>query len=341
MRVGIVGTAFGESRCRMLGEVPESSLVAVCGRDFGRTRALAERYSVAAELDYRALVARDDIDVVGVYTSTDLHGEIAIAAAKAGKHVIVSKPTAVSVEEGEAMLAAAEAAGVQLVVEFDTRYQPGAYRIYKAIAEGRLGRLIQGDYVNKCHRAQSYYDEGSGWRGVAAMGGGCLYNQGVHPIDHLLWYQGEVEGVFAISNTFTHAIGAEDAVSATLRFANGSFATLTITTTYKSGLPDGRYGGGTLKRAQVHGEVGSATVEGDTVSTWVVPDDRAAEPIPDEPPRNVFQDLAWSLADPSRRSHTLVSGQKALESVYVTAALRASATTGAYVPLASVRHAGR
>jgi len=341
MRVGIVGTAFGESRCRMLGEVPEASLVAVCGRDAARTGALAERYGVAAELDYRALIARDDVDVVGVYTSTDLHGEIAIAAAKAGKHVIVSKPTAVSVAEGEAMLAAAEAAGGQLVVEFDTRYQPGAYRIYKAIAEGRLGRLIQGDYVNKCHRAQSYYDEGSGWRGIAAMGGGCLYNQGVHPIDHLLWYQGEVEGVFAIAKTFTHEIEAEDAVSGTLRFVDGSLATLSITTTYRSGLPDGRYGGGTLKRAQVHGAAGSATVEGDTVATWVVPDERTAPPIPDRPPRNVFQDLAWSLAEPSRHSHTLVSGSKALESVYVTAALRQSAESGAYVPLASVRHAGR
>jgi hypothetical protein len=73
----------------------------------------------------------------------------------------------------------------------------------------------------------------------------------------------------------------------------------------------------------------------------VVPDEPAAQPIPDQPPRNVFQDLAWSLADPSRHSHTLVSGPKALESVYVTAALRQSAESDAYVALASVRHAGR
>ena len=338
MRVGIVGTAFGESRCRMLGEVPEAALVAVCGRDAARTQTLADRYGVAAETDYRALVARDDIDVVGVYTSTDLHGEIALAAFAAGKHVIVSKPTAVGVAEGEAMLAAADAAGRRLVVEFDTRYQPEAYRIYKAIAEGRLGRLIQGDYVNKCHRAQDYYDHGNGWRGAAALGGGCLMNQGVHPIDHLLWYQGPVAGVFAVSSTFTHAIDAEDAVSATLRFTNGSFATLSVTTTYKSNLPDGRYGGGTLKRAQVHGESGSATVEGDAILDWVVPDACGTNALPDQPPRNVFQDLAWTLADPRRAAHTLVSGAKALESVYVTAALRASAARGSYVSVAEMQN---
>jgi UDP-N-acetyl-2-amino-2-deoxyglucuronate dehydrogenase len=337
LRVGIVGTSFGESRCRMLAEVPEAELVAICGRDAARTQAVADRQGCAAVLDYRDLVTRTDIDAVGVYTSTDLHGEIAIAAARAGKHVIVSKPTAVTVAEGEAMLAAARATGVQLVVEFDTRYMPGAYRIYKAIAEGRLGPLIQGEYANKSHRAQPYYDESGGWRGIAAMGGGCMLNQGVHPIDHMLWYQGEVEGVFAMSSTFTHDIPAEDAVSALVRFRNGSFANVTITTTYHSGLPSGRYGEGTLKRAQVHGPDGSATVEGDSVINWIVPDSDVGAPIPEQPPRNVFQDLAWSLADPSRRSHTLVAGEKALESVYVTAALRQSAATGAYVTIDQVR----
>jgi len=339
MRVGIVGTAFGESRCRMLGEIAEAELVAVCGRDSERTQALADKYGVAAETDYRSFVTREDVDVVGVYTSTDLHGEIAMAALAAGKHVIVSKPTAVGVVEGEAMLAAANAAGRQLVVEFDTRYQHGAYRIYKAIAEGRLGRLIQGDYVNKCHRGQDYYDHGNGWRGIAALGGGCLMNQGVHPIDHLLWYQGPVEGVFAVSSVFAHDIEAEDGVSATLRFANGSLGTLSVTTTYKSNLPDGRYGGGTLKRAQVHGIAGSATIEGDTVVDWKVPEPADTTPLPDLPPRNVFQDLALSLADPNRRSHTLVSGAKALESVHVTAALRASAASGTYMRIADVANA--
>ncbi|WP_011581292.1 MULTISPECIES: Gfo/Idh/MocA family protein [Chelativorans] len=337
MRVGIVGTAFGESRCRMLAAVPQAQLIAVCGRDEARTRAVAERHNCVPVLDYRALIARPDIDVVGVYTSTDMHGEIAIAALRAGKHVIVSKPTAVDVPEGEAMLAAAREAGVQLVVEFDTRYVPGAYRIYKAIAEGRLGPLIQGDYVNKCQRSQAYYDEGSGWRGIAAMGGGCLQNQGVHPIDHLLWYQGQVEGVFAFSATVGHDIPAEDAASAVIRFTNGSFATLTVTTTYRSNLPDGRYGGGTLKRAQVHGSLGSATIEGDTVADWVVPEAVVAAPIPDHPPLNVFQDLAWTLADSARPAHTLVAGERALDGVYITAALRQSAATGAYVAIDQLR----
>src|SRR5688572_26554904 len=80
MRVGIVGTGFGESRCKMVQAVPEAKLVAICGRDAARTGAVAERYGCEAVIDYRQLIERPDIDVVGVYTSTDLHGEISIAA---------------------------------------------------------------------------------------------------------------------------------------------------------------------------------------------------------------------------------------------------------------------
>ena len=339
MRVGIVGTAFGESRCRMATEVPEDArLVAVCGRDKARTEAVASRYGAAPVLDYRALVERKDIDVVGIFTSTDLHADMAVAAAEAGKHVLVTKPTAVTIEDGERMLAATRAAGVKLVVEFNTRYEHGPYRIYRAIAEGRLGRLIQGDYVNKCYRDQAYYDEGNRWRAIAEMGGGSMMNQGVHPIDHLLWYQGAVEGVFALSGTFSHDIPTEDAASATVRFRNGSFATVTMTTTYRSNLPAGRYsGGGTLKRAQVHGVDGSATVEQGKVTDWIVTDDPASIAVPETPPANVFQDLARALADPARPVHTLVADEDALASVYVTNALRRSAATGRYVTIDELR----
>lgn len=337
MRVGVIGTAFGETRCKMIAETAQASLSVVCGRDPDRTAALAGRYGAAAETDWARMITRDDVDVVAVYVSTDLHGPIAAAAAAAGKHVIVSKPTAVTIEEGRSMLAAARAAGTHLVVEFDTRYLAAPYRIHKAIAEGRLGRLVQGEYANKCLRGQAYYDEGSGWRGKAELGGGCLLNQGVHAIDHMLWYQGAVEGVFTLSDTYAHDIEAEDAASAVVRFTNGSMATLNVTTTFASGLPAGRYGGGgTLKRAQVHGQAGGATVEGNEVTHWTATETPHGPTLPDAPPLNVFQDLAMTLADPARRSTTLVSGAKALDSVYVTTALHSSAETGRYVSLESL-----
>lgn len=339
MRIGIVGTAFGETRCKMIAATPEARLGVVCGRDPDRTAALAARYGAAAETSWERMITRDDIDVVAVYASTDLHGPIAAAAAAAGKHVVVSKPTAVTLAEGRAMLAAARAADRQLVVEFDTRYLPGSYRLHRAIAEGRLGRLIQGEYANKCLRGQAYYDEGSGWRGKAGMGGGCLLNQGVHAIDHMLWYQGPVESVMTLAGTYAHRIEAEDAASAVVRFADGSIATLTVTTTFASGLPAGRYGGGgTFKRAQIHGTEGAATVEGDSVTHWQIEVPATGPALPEAPPLNVFQDLAWTLADPARRSTTLVSGAAALESVYLTTALRQSAASGMPVRLSSLGH---
>jgi UDP-N-acetyl-2-amino-2-deoxyglucuronate dehydrogenase len=338
MRTAIVGTAFGESRCQMVSAVPEAELVAVCGRDERRTAEVAARQGCAATTDLAGLLRRDDVDAVGVYTSTDAHVDIAIAAADAGKHVIVSKPAAVTIERGRQMLAACERAGVRLVVEFDTRYVESAYQVYRAIADGRLGPLIQGDYVNKCYREQSYYETDGGWRAAAETGGGCVLNQGVHAVDHLLWYQGEVDGVFAISGTYAHEIPAEDAASAVIRFRNGSLATFTATTTYRSDLPAGRYGGGgTLKRAQVHGRDGSATMVGREVELTVTgPTGPVADAVPDRPSSNVFQDLARTLADPTRRSHTLVADADALQSVYVCTALRRSAAQGRYVSIDEV-----
>jgi predicted dehydrogenase len=122
-----------------------------------------------------------------------------------------------------------------------------------------------------------------------------------------------------------------------VRFRNGSFATVTMTTTYHANLPNGRYGGGTLKRAQVHGVDGSATVEQGEVSDWVVPDGEPKLKVPEAPPVNVFQDLAWALADPERPAHTLIADDDALASVYVTTALRHSAATGRYVSIEELR----
>jgi UDP-N-acetyl-2-amino-2-deoxyglucuronate dehydrogenase len=338
LRIGIVGTGFARTRCAMVAALAETELAGVCGRDAARTAAVAEQYGVAASTDYRSFVARPDLDAVGVYASTDLHTEIGLAAAAAGQHVIVSKPTAVEPARAEQLLKACQAAGVRLVVEFDTRYQPGPYQVYRGIVDGRFGPVIQGEYANKCHRPQSYYDGAGRWRAIASEGGGCVLNQGVHAVDHLLWYQGRPEGAFAASGTFAHDMPAEDAASAVLRFPGGTLATFTATTTFRSGLPDGSYGGGTLKRAQVHGPDGSATVEGTAIQEWV---STTAEPavsaLPGTPPANVFQDFAWALADPGRPEHTLVADERALDSVYVCAAIRESAATGEYVRIDELR----
>jgi UDP-N-acetyl-2-amino-2-deoxyglucuronate dehydrogenase len=316
----------------MVSATPETELVAVCSRRPEHASAVAADYGCDWVTDYRRLLDREDIDVIGVYTSTDLHYEIAHAAAQAGKSVVVSKPAEVDTGRAEEMVAAARCSGVRLVVEFDTHYQLSAYRIHRAIADGSFGPLIQGDYVNKCHRGQAYYDEAGGWRARIETGGGCVLNQGVHALDHLIWYQGEVEGVFAMSGTFAHDMPAEDAASAVIRFRNGSLATFTATTTFHNSRPAGRYGEGTVKRAEVHGRDGSATMLGDDVLMWSVhgSPDPGAE-LPEHPPMNVFQDLAWTMADPHYTSSTLVADDAVLNCVYLADALRRSADTGLYV----------
>src|SRR6202000_2617497 len=130
------------------------------------------------------MLARDDIDLVGVYTGTGAHEAVALAAAAAGKDVLISKPLAPDLDAGARIVDACARAGVTLVVEFDTHYKRGPYDVFAGIEAGSFGALIQGEYQNKCHRDDAYYDQEHWWRADARFGGGCVLNQGVHAIEH-------------------------------------------------------------------------------------------------------------------------------------------------------------
>ncbi len=155
LRVGMVGHAFmGAAHShawRTAGrffDLPRPvELTAVCGRDAAGVARSAERYGWRSwETDWRALVARPDIDVVDICTPGDSHAEIALAALAAGKHVLCEKPLANSVAEAEAMVRAAREAreaGVRSMVGFNYRRVPALALARRLVAEGRLGRIHQ------------------------------------------------------------------------------------------------------------------------------------------------------------------------------------------------------
>ncbi|MFF3612907.1 Gfo/Idh/MocA family protein [Streptomyces sp. NPDC002580] len=215
LRVGMVGYAFmGAAHSqgwRTVGHVFDLPrrpvLAAVCGRDGQAVRAMADRHGWGAvETDWRALIARDDIDLVDICTPGDSHAEIAVAALAAGKHVLCEKPLANSVEEAEAMTAAAaEAAGrgQMAMVGFNYRRLPATALARSMVAEGRLGTLR---HVRVTYLQDWLVDPEFPltWRlRRESAGSGALGDLGAHIIDLAQYLTGEpLGGVSALTETF-------------------------------------------------------------------------------------------------------------------------------------------
>jgi predicted dehydrogenase len=213
-----------------LTTLPGARLVTLYDIDHQRATAQAEKASgilVAREFD-EALSARG-VDAVAICTPSGAHASLAIEAARAKKHVIVEKPLALTLEEADAMIDACDAAGVKLFVVKQNRYNRPVIAARRALDEGRLGRLFLGGARVLWHRNQDYYDSET-WRGTWAHDGGVCANQAAHHIDLLVWFMGDVVGVFATGATVMHDIETEDTATVLLRFRHGTTATIQATT---------------------------------------------------------------------------------------------------------------
>jgi len=253
---------------------PGARLVAICRFDPARAEETATQFGVPCLADYTALLARDDVDAVCICTPSGLHAEQTIAAAHAGKHVLVEKPIALTLAHADAMIVACAQAGVRLGVALQRRTEPEFQRLQAAIAAGELGRLVLGSLSMPYLRTQSYYDSAD-WRGTWALdGGGALMNQGIHLVDLLLWLIGDAAEVRATAATLAHAIEVEDCVTATLRFVNQALGSVTATTAAAPGFPH---------RIEIYGDRGGVQIEGEQIGRWE--GGGAQEPrIPDQAP---------------------------------------------------------
>ena len=195
-------------------------------------RAAAQAYGTRAYPDYDALLADPQVDAVCICTPSHLHAPLALQAVAAGKHVLIEKPVALTLEDCDAVAAAARAAGVQVGVVSQLRYGPAVARVKRALESGALGRITRCDLYMKYFRPQSYYDSGT-WRGTQAMdGGGALMNQCIHSIDLLRWMLGDgVTEVMAYTDNLNHPyIQAEDLGLALVRFESGAYGVVEGTT---------------------------------------------------------------------------------------------------------------
>lgn len=261
---GVVGCGvIGAFHADALQRIPEARLVALCDSRSGRARGLAERLGCDWTDSYEALLARPDVQVVDICAPSGLHASMGIAAARAGKHVVVEKPLALSTGDADRLIEACDAAGVALAGILQYRFTDAARQVKEAVASGRLGRILMASADVKWYRADAYYGE-TDWRGTWTMDGGVLNNQGPHHLDLLLWLLGQpAEVLFARLDTLTHHIEAADAAWTIIRFGSGAVATVQATTAAYPGLP---------ARLELCGERGAAVIVGDRLELLATAD---------------------------------------------------------------------
>lgn len=247
-RVGMVGYGFmgraHSNAYKQVGQFFPSSrrvvLKAVAARDAGKAKAFADQWGYeSVETDWRKLVERSDIDAIDICTPNNLHKEIALAAAAAGKMVLCEKPLAMTATDGMQMVAAVEKAGVPNLVWYNYRRIPAVTLAHRLIGEGKLGKVFHyrakflQDWTIKADVPQG----GAGtWRlDVSEAGSGVSGDLLAHCIDTALWLNGPITRLAAQTETFVkerkHAVtgqvqpvGIDDACSFIGNFANGSLA---------------------------------------------------------------------------------------------------------------------
>ncbi|MDO5308815.1 MAG: Gfo/Idh/MocA family oxidoreductase [Planctomycetia bacterium] len=221
---------------------------------------VAKENGCKAYHDLKDFLADPEVEIVTIGTPSGAHMDPAIAAAQAGKHVIVEKPLEVTPERCDKIIAACESAGVTLSTVFPSRFHQSSVQLKRAIESGRFGKLTLGDAIVKWYRTQEYYDSGV-WRGTWKLdGGGALMNQAIHSVDLLIWLMGDVAEVTALTGLVAHErIEVEDVAVAALRFKSGALGLLEATTAAYPGY---------LKRIETHGSNGSAVIEEEDIIKW-------------------------------------------------------------------------
>jgi len=299
---GIVGAGMAARfHARAIAATADARLAAICRADASRAEEAAVELGVPCEASFEALLARPDVDAVCLCTPSGLHAEQAMAAAQAGKHVLVEKPMALRLADADAMIAACRNAGVQLGIALQRRTDPACRALHDAIRAGELGGLVLGTATVPYFRPQSYYGSAA-WRGTWSLdGGGALMNQGIHLVDLLLWLMGgEAEVVGASGGAAQHDIEVEDCVVAALRFSCGARGTIAATTAAAPGFPH---------RVEVYGSRGGAQFEGDALVRWEGHPEGGGDTAPRIHPQVSAPTAAGSGASPtgiSTLGHTLI-----------------------------------
>lgn len=340
---GIIGCGMiAKFHARAIAEMRGSKLVACYSREMNKASDFCDTYGGMPYDDLQAMLANPLLDIVTICTPSGAHLEPGIAAARAGKHVLVEKPLEVTTKRCDQLISECDKNGVYLGTIFPSRFHRSAILMKGAVEQNRFGSISVADAIVKWFRTQQYYDSGK-WRGTWQLdGGGALMNQAIHSVDLLIWLMGPVRAVNAMTALRAHErIEVEDTAVATLEFESGALGTIVATT---AAYP------GSLKRIEISGSHGTAVLEEEALVQWdfakgVKQDEKilaqmqsnttgggASDPsaIGHVAHRELFKDFAKSIQSglPSR-----IDGTEGRRSVELINAIYRSAKTGKRVAI--------
>ncbi|HWL38677.1 MAG TPA: Gfo/Idh/MocA family oxidoreductase [Gemmatimonadaceae bacterium] len=310
-------------------------LVAVCDADPVRAATAGAEQKVPHFTSYEKMLAETRADVVTIATPSGLHPAQGILAARAGKHVVMEKPMAISLTGADQLVQACDKAGVHLFVVKQNRLNPPVQLLKRAVDRGRFGRIYLASCTVHWARPQEYYDQAP-WRGTWEFDGGAFMNQASHYVDLIQWLMGPVESVMAKTATLARRIETEDSGIAILKFRSGALGTIEVT---MLAYPRNLEGSITLL-----GEKGSAKIGGTAVNKiehWEFAehddDDKLVE-LADTNPPNVYglghegyyRNVLSVLRGEAKPDTDGRAGRKSLELIL---GIYESAKTGREVPL--------
>lgn len=300
-----------------------------------RRAEFTKTYALPTAESYDSLLTNPRVNVVFVMTPPRTHGELAIAAARAGKHVLLEKPIDVTAEAARQVVDAVASTGQKLAVMFQFRFRPGALALRQLVRDGALGEILSASASVRWWRGPDYY--GQPGRGMLARdGGGVLLTQAIHTLDLLLDLAGPVVKVSAACRTSTlRTIDTEDIACATLHFRNGAVGVVDATTAAYPGYPE---------RIEIAGTRGSALLESERLVFHRVGEEPleisgslqsggGADPMAfsHEPHRRLIEDFLDSI---EHNREPVTNGTSALRVHGLIDAMLASSKSGGPVVLA-------
>jgi UDP-N-acetyl-2-amino-2-deoxyglucuronate dehydrogenase len=263
LRFALVGCgriAKRHSELLGLNQIDNASLVAVCDIIEEKAKNLGEQFNIPYYTDMDEMMQKENIDVVSVLSESGYHAKHVINLAKYGKHIVVEKPMALTLDDADEMIRICDANNARLFVVKQNRFNVPVVKLREAMDADRFGKLVLGTIRVRWCRDQYYYDQAD-WRGKWSMDGGVLTNQASHHVDLLEYMMGDVESVFAKSMTALVDIEAEDTAIVTLKFKNGALGIIEATTAVRPKDLEGSI--------SILGETGTVEIGGFAVNKMV------------------------------------------------------------------------
>jgi len=268
VRFGLIGCgAIAKFHAKSIGEIEGAELVAAFDPYKPGLDKFVAEYGVKGYDTLEAMLADPGVDAVSICTPSGLHTSQAVAAMKAGKHVVCEKPMSLTLAEADELIACEKETGMKVCIISQYRFAASTQEVKRAIDAGAFGRITHASLSMRYFRSHDYYNSGA-WRATKAMdGGGALMNQGIHGVDVFRYLMGPVKTINGVARCLTRTkngqpLEVEDAAAAVLEFENGALGIIEGSTTCFPGYP---------RRIVISGDKGSVVLEEDAIVSWDLP----------------------------------------------------------------------